>query len=290
MTTGRSAPKTGYDFGRKRAYRRTIWATMRSAPSGPTLIMPSIEGDEIREAEARGVRRHDLHVVDRNPAIVAHIQRRFPGVTTYGVELARAAERMAKNGTMLAAMNLDLTGPIGAPTLSAIIPIVRRAMVGAYSAITLLRGREQDFDELCRIQDTIGSWWYRSVLTTWCGERSIQATDYGRLLILGGCLAYSGGAELIRCGSYRSTAGQQTMLWSVWRLRASEYWIGEVLSKTRLLERANLRLERRIRSATLLREANRLGDAAEAAMLSLRRCARTQKVLAGRVIDGWREA
>lgn len=42
------------------------------------FLMPSSEGDEVDVCLSHGFRERNLTVCDRNPAIVAHLKRRYP--------------------------------------------------------------------------------------------------------------------------------------------------------------------------------------------------------------------
>lgn len=219
----RRGPAGGYDFGRKRKYRRMVWAALAQAPRGAVAMMPSIEGDEIREAEKRGIPRHSIHVIDRNRAIVAHLQRRYPGVVTYGIDLRRAIERMARRGVVLSAANWDLTVPIGDEVIG-IMQATRDVMVaGGLVAVTTLRGREACgwVPMLRRYMGQVGGWWRARVARLWVGDRGMGATDHYRLMLLQFAIGID--CDLVKAGSYRSTAGSQTMLWSVWRVRALQW-------------------------------------------------------------------
>jgi hypothetical protein len=150
----RAAPKEGYDFGNKRQYRRRVWAAASEAFAGTrataqVLIMPSIEGDEIDEAIRHGFRQNNIHVVDKNPAIVAHIKRRYPFVASYGVDIVSACQRMADKGVRLSVANFDLCG-----TVDTTGPILERATVldcfEDHNLVfaSIFRGRETRFAEV----------------------------------------------------------------------------------------------------------------------------------------------
>jgi hypothetical protein len=119
----RSAPTGGYDFPRKRDYRRKVWATFRdtlksrrlSVAESHALLMPSLEGDEIEVAIDAGFRESNLHVVDLEPAIVATLKRRYPRITTYGVTASRAFARLAKTGVKIRCANLDFCRKLSTP-------------------------------------------------------------------------------------------------------------------------------------------------------------------------------
>jgi hypothetical protein len=122
----RSKPPGGYDFSRKRDYRRKVWATFRdtlkrqhvSIAESHALLMPSLEGDEIDVALNAGFREEHLHVIDREPAIVATLKKRYGKINTYGVTASKAFERLSKEGTKIRCANLDfcsqLSMPVGA--------------------------------------------------------------------------------------------------------------------------------------------------------------------------------
>lgn len=113
----RTAPaKEGYRFGNKAQYRRIIWAEFRRMCRVPlaeahAALMPSSEGLEIDVAKQNGFREKHLHIIDRNPAIVATLKRRYPYINTYGVDAERAVERMKERGVKLYCANWDFCGP-----------------------------------------------------------------------------------------------------------------------------------------------------------------------------------
>jgi hypothetical protein len=234
----RTAPEGGYEFGRKRHYRREIWASFRRW-AGPArseancLLMPSSEGTEIEVALQNGFREENLHVVDRNPAIVAHLKRRFPRIHTYGVELSKAAQRIADKCSIDFA-NFDLCGNVGRPLLRTLqdaeICLAKpwqEAGRGAIVAATCLRGREQ-------AQAT------RMLALLSAKEGALPGLaelDKQRLIAMGIALSYlplddRGGlfcstdcdeelstiACLLKSGSYRSST-RQTMLWGMYHIR-----------------------------------------------------------------------
>ena len=88
----RTAPVEGYDFGRKRNYRRNIYAGLKKtfppheARSAIHLLMPSKEGAEITNALDAGFQERNLIIVDRSPQIVAVLKRTYKEATAYGIE------------------------------------------------------------------------------------------------------------------------------------------------------------------------------------------------------------
>lgn len=242
MSTVRSAPADGYDFGTKRQYRRDVWATFARfcgihRAAAHALLMPSIEGDEIEVALSKGFRAEHLHVCDRNPAIVATLKRRFPKVQTYGVDIVRACERIVEAGVTLEVANLDLCGQVSDRYLRTLAAVsATGALDQAAVAVTALRGRERHWR--CKLGVTA------EALT----EMSKGSKDFGVALLadqigryhqcdgqlgamartlmisvalshrcwpvppdFNGCKSF----QALRYGAYRSVAGTQTMMFTI---------------------------------------------------------------------------
>lgn len=243
----RKAPKTGYDFGQKRQYRRDVWATFKRCTHGSisdakVALMPSLEGDEIEVAKANGFREHNIAVIDRNPAIVATIKRRFPKVATFGVDAARAAERVAEWADgKLAAVNLDLCGGADRPLFETLIAWAQsRALADCgHVAVTVLRGRERKWafaekrdlvyqgnpETFHQIQQALtprDSMRVAFISMSLAGRNPVLlANRFGRLsedenMRMMARSPYI--PRIVRAGTYRSTAGSQTMMWSVYCL------------------------------------------------------------------------
>lgn len=144
-----------YGTASKREWRTTFWASVRLAsedsdspinmPSVHVLMLPALNGNEVECALNSGIRAEHIHVVDKNPAVVATLKRRFPRINTYGVELDVAVQRMAKDGVRITVASLDLCSNISQKTRTLLTSIFSadcwapsRLLVG----VTLLRGRE----------------------------------------------------------------------------------------------------------------------------------------------------
>jgi hypothetical protein len=220
----RSAPAGGYDFGAKRHYRRNIWKAFKEHCSGrlneaQALLMPSAEGDEIDVALSKGFREANLHVVDKNAAIVAHLKRRYPRINTYGTTVALAAQRIADAGIALDVANLDLCSPLGDGLLAEVKAVAASGVFepdGALLAVTMLRGREQGYAN-------------HAIRSAHILPMTFTGTDAARLVFLRTHAlivpsfeqpeAWTSG--LVKYGIYRSIAGSQTMLWSIFRVRST---------------------------------------------------------------------
>lgn len=146
----RSAPSDGYDFGNKRQYRRDVWSEAadfcrHQRSTAQVLLMPSIEGDEIEEAERRGFKRYNMHVVDNNAAIVVHLKRRFPGINVYGVDVLSALKRIVKAGVKLSFANFDFCSHVEhlRHTIDKIGIMDDAFTQQSLVCVSVMRGREQ---------------------------------------------------------------------------------------------------------------------------------------------------
>ena len=241
--TQRRAPKSGYDFARKRDYRRKVWATFRRwcnsqgivIAEAHALLMPSSEGDEIEVALNAGFREWNLHLVDANPAIVATLRRSYPRVSTYGVSVDRALSRMEATGIRLACANFDFCGQVSQPLADA-LEAIRSAHCFADSscvALTCLRGRESEVfwkkdaadgnaradipgRDIERFIDQYGN--PLAYLSDGrCDLKNVA--DVRRLMFIWNRLIgnLEQAATPLRSESYLSESGV-TMLWSIWQI------------------------------------------------------------------------
>lgn len=232
---GRKAPEGGYDFSRKRHYRRNVYAGFKKtftpsvAREMTHLLMPSKEGAEIENALQAGFSERNLIIVDRSPAIVAVLKRTYKEATAYGIDLLDTPARLAKEGRVLDSANLDMCSCI----CDNVIKIAFRfASFNIWDkelaiAITIQRGREMpDWTE--RI-DSCGPRFQLQPMTTGFGLQGANSTgmidprlttrDRGRLAMLWSALQGDGKAVPImhRAEIYKS-AKNTTMLWSAWTL------------------------------------------------------------------------
>lgn len=213
---GRLGPATGYEFGAKRHYRNIIWKAFRDhcgtrRAEAQALLMPSSEGTEIDVALRNGFREYNLHVVDHNTAIVATLKRKYPRIQTYGVSLVKAFSRMQEAGIRLDVANLDLCSNVNAHMLEDLMDVAQTGVLGhgSLAAVTMLRGREAD---LFAFQQ-----WAQKVVDHFGEEGQKTDNDLSRLIAVAGALALHThvATSLGRHGTYRSTAGTQTMLWGL---------------------------------------------------------------------------
>lgn len=150
LPKGRHAPKRGYDTAEKAEWRDVLWEQMvrHLAPNVRSCVnvflIDTTDALEIEKVLRLGFAEDRLHVCNANPAVVAVLKRRFPLITTYGVEADEALRRAHRNGVRFAAISLDLCGPISKRTHD--ILHAARAAVDFHGAVglTLMRGREPD--------------------------------------------------------------------------------------------------------------------------------------------------
>jgi hypothetical protein len=110
-------------------------------------LLPSIEGDEIEVTLASGFLEKNLHVVDRNAAIVATLKRRYPRIQTYGVDVLTAVRRRIPKGTLHLA-NLDLCAPLGHQWAAIAVVTASRLSPEGVIAATYLRGRDSQISSI----------------------------------------------------------------------------------------------------------------------------------------------
>ena len=151
MSHDRIAPNGGYDFPNKEKYRQDVWRcfaeNVNDVDTAKVGFLPSKEGLEIPVALSFGFREENLYAIDKNAALLATApwRKTYPNVNIYGSELARAGERMVKDGVFLDAVNLDLCGNLSVPMVSAITGLMGSGVVcdsGIVFSITALKGRE----------------------------------------------------------------------------------------------------------------------------------------------------
>lgn len=144
------SPKNGYDFKEKSEYRLKVWSIFAEkidTETAKVLFLPSKEGLEIPIALSCGFKEENLIAVDDCPAVIASSRWRkeYPKIKFYGNKLSRAAQRIRKDGIIIAAANLDLCGNISKPTINEIVDFISSGcLLGeCVISLTMLCGREQ---------------------------------------------------------------------------------------------------------------------------------------------------
>lgn len=218
------APKGGYNFAEKRQYRRYVWNTIAGTPfidpkRARVMLMPSLEGDEIDVAKAKGFRVSNMHVVDASPAVIATLRRRDYGAFTgYGRLAADACRHAATQGVKLNAANFDFTGCVGGVS-DQIAGITESGVFGGDCVIgvTVQRGREvaSDFTGVCRWGAYCSSpEWRQTLAGRHIGIQPNEA-DLGRMSVVLAELELGLNCRgcVVKSGAYKSN--RVTMLWMV---------------------------------------------------------------------------
>lgn len=216
-------PSGGYGSDVKERLRDWVWGHVGGEMdgvlhTGHVLLMPSVEGHEIKHLLRRLFTPDQFHVCDHNPAVVATLQRQFPGINTYGVSVERACQRIAQNGIKLRGAHLDFCGKLSRPIMRVISDCWDSGgLDSGWVFITTLRGREDPLDErLCVVPQD----WTRSLAAEkeeewWRSDDGSRPTkkDIWRIYALWQCLQSSEsktkGARSWTCArAYTSTNGQ----------------------------------------------------------------------------------
>lgn len=264
-------PATGYDFGNKKAYRRTLWNLVDTAlhfkkpqSTRKVLILDTSDAEETLFLIARGYRPENITVVNRNAAELAWLTRRLHDRGINGVKtIAKDVFEVVGNNPTFDAINLDLTSPMNIRLAEFLrgMSIVDEIVI----AVSVLRGRETDVivRELykCSREPEFTTVEQRAQREAWfqlmrsCDMSNIfgplSDSDFMRLTIL---LAAQkphqkeAGPLLRAWGRYRSSAGSQTMMWTLthWlnmevfnkRMRSGGASIKEVKAKVSVMEDA----------------------------------------------------
>lgn len=271
-----SGPATGYDFGSKRHYRRTVWnfadECLARIPrrARRVLILDTAEAEEtLFLVKTKGYHPANIHAVNRNPAEVAWLTRRLAssgirGVHTHGTDAFKVLHELTPN---LDAINLDLTGSVTPKLMDNLASL--KLHDNLFLAVTALRGREK-LRESDRATGIIGG---NGVAGLTLGNGPVagipdhllanaQATLLKLLPALEKNIRAKGPASdgladgmdiqrivslldaptdsihyhtKMRWGRYRSTAGNQTMLWLARHFRAMS--IAEFAMATKRFEK-----------------------------------------------------
>ena len=223
------APATGYDFGNKRHYRRSVWNFLESRfPHTPlrdrtAFILDTQEGLETKFLIERGYNPDNIHVANENPAILAHMTRSITKqygvrVNTYGCHAAEAIQK-AIYKHKVESVNLDLCGPMSGE-LAHHLEFTRTFLPqNTAIALTMLRGRERDLAPIFRemsgktMPPEVRAFHQRKVL--FANGVSMKDNDIFRFTCA--VSALTGNYEVFqlndyRLAFYRSTAGYQTMM------------------------------------------------------------------------------
>lgn len=154
MSVDYRGPISGYSSDAKQNYRFKVWSAIaprikhhfESRSRSHVLLMPSVGGEEIEVAISCGIPEDRIIAVDENPALIASAKWRKtrPLVKCYGSSLSRAAERIAKDGHVLSAANLDLCNNFSEDLVSEVAGFFSSAtrFDEFCFSVTVMKGRE----------------------------------------------------------------------------------------------------------------------------------------------------
>lgn len=147
------APINGYDHPEKQKYREAVWEKLSSAAleaiaedeKAVVVILPSMEGLEIKTAMAYGVPEDRIVCVDSSPAKIATSKWRkeHPSCKFYGSMLSVAASKMSKDGLRPCVVNMDFCTNFSNELLSEASSFLKehRNSIRRW-AVTIAKGRE----------------------------------------------------------------------------------------------------------------------------------------------------
>ena len=221
--------------------RRTLWNFIDGCLSDSNIPIRERTAVYLDTADAgetlfllnRGYKPRNLHVVNRNISEVAWVQRRvteagYSCVNTYGSDVFDALDGIS---TPIHAINLDLCGPVTEKLLDKIAGQSkgRSFYLGQVIAVTVLRGREHgDIAERIRLakeSSNLGAFERYATDISYFGD-SGDAYRLGTLLgaVKGIRTTVDGNRRFevdnIAWGRYKSTAGNQSMLWIAAQIEA----------------------------------------------------------------------
>ncbi len=208
-------PKCGYWSIQKAKYREWVWNEIRETldhhptESPHVAIMPSLEGREIFDALChREFQPTQLHIIDRNPAIVATLARRYPGIHTYGVDVGKAFARMDKQKVNLRFANIDYCSNI-CPDVVRSLRAIGDSTAAQFAKlfVTVLRGREGGILGYAignAPKENIPSDMWRVLAASPWPDVQQRDSDALRLLVISAAT----GRLINKCYAYKSTNGQ----------------------------------------------------------------------------------
>lgn len=147
------SPKSGYDHPEKEEYRNRVWESLspaairsiRKDENAVVVLMPSMEGLEIKTAISHGIPEEKIVCVDSSPAKIATSlwRKEHPKCKFYGQMISEAAHRIKKDGMNVCAANLDFCSNFSALLIDETIEFVRahKSSLKRFS-VTISKGRE----------------------------------------------------------------------------------------------------------------------------------------------------
>jgi len=142
------APKTFYKSEAKLIYRKLVWEQLskRVRPNTWAVIMPARGCEEIEAALSAGVPLDCIFCFDGSAAVIASSEwrKKYPSIEFATCKLSGLAEKLAKHGRKVSAINMDLCGGVGGEAVDEIDAFIQRAdfTKRAGIAVNIAKGRE----------------------------------------------------------------------------------------------------------------------------------------------------
>ena len=203
----RTAPIVGYGAKGKTKYRNSVWECFKlvlgKLGNDKVVILPSVEGYEVKKAIAMKVPQENLVAVDRNPLVLelGVWKDTYPNVLCLAGEVGKVGPYI--NGKIRVA-NLDLCSQLSQETFEQIRDFIKTVKWSDESclAITLAKGREA------------------TVVATLCNNlKTKPKVDCTRMQALLHLLELNSSKEIayevLGQGTYRAGMKTQSMSWIV---------------------------------------------------------------------------
>ena len=156
-------PEGGYTSGQKKHYRRDVWSfidrSWKTAFVHPyvavldreVLILDTSDGYEFEELLRRGYDSRRIHVVNRNPAELAVLQRRYRDdprmrgpFVPHGKDAREAVYDLLERGTTrFHGINFDFCAPVSRGLIGTVSLAGGLLAPWASMVVTVMRGREK---------------------------------------------------------------------------------------------------------------------------------------------------
>jgi hypothetical protein len=231
-----------YDFGNKRHYRRNIYAFVdrhcdKTVKERKVLYIDTKEGGETLFLLNKGYRPENLYVANTNPGEVAQLTKNLKKdfgvrVNTFGIEMGDALARLGDKGVYIDVYNFDYTCNVSSPTVEQDLYILAaHVLIDKHIVcVNVLRGREKNFFKKYKHwnmkNDVIRSNTIKSNITGLIKEDYMPDIKTKEVFHITADNKYP--AVNMYCyshilrqarGIYRSTAGNQTMMWTALKVQ-----------------------------------------------------------------------
>jgi hypothetical protein len=220
-------PADRYQSEQKARYRRQFWqAAIKMAGRAPgtfsAAVLETSTGGEVRELLALGVAPENIHAINDNAALLAHLTRSLERdglgrVNTHGRKMLDALERIGR----VDVVNYDGIGPVRSPGSEWCETVRRLARYGELVGVNVLGAREQG-----KAARTVAEATQRGEAMLVAKGREISAAHISRLRMVANAITLDPARDSERCAGhitdlrydwYRNASGQ-SFLWLLARV------------------------------------------------------------------------